>query len=128
MRSCADGSAGANQQINPLDCSSCLFPGWQLPVRPNVVARVSTRKPLQIILVLRLSFPEWAGLCYLSDYLAGPKTRSLNIGDSFLRNAPLFVVGIENSRTVAHPAIIALAVGRSGIVNLEEILKQLPVA
>jgi len=47
-------------------------PARKLPVRPNEMASVATWITLQIVLMLRLGFPEGTGLSYLSDHLTGP--------------------------------------------------------
>ena len=82
----------------------------------------------QIILVFWLGFPErTSGRDFRYD-LARPKPRRLDIRDGVFSSPFLFGTGIINSRTVARARVVALAVARSGIVNLEKEFEQRPVA
>ena len=75
--------------------------------------------------MLGLGLPERSGGRHLSDHLARPKPGGIDIGDGLQRDPLLLVAGIEDRRTVAGAAIVALAVWRRGIVDLEEKFQQL---
>src|SRR5438445_5530447 len=83
---------------------------------------------LQIILVLGLGFPEVTGRRDFGDRLAGPQAGSIDIGDGVFGDALLLVAGVVDRRTVAHPDIVALAVARRRIVDLEKALQQRAIA
>ena len=61
-------------------------------------------------------------------HLAGPETRSIDVGDRVFSNPPLLVAGVEDRRSVAAPDVVALAIARARVVNLEEELEDLPIA
>src|SRR5208282_716288 len=82
----------------------------------------------QIILVFWLGFPERTSGRELRYDLARPEPRRLDIRDGFFSNPLLFGTGVINSRTVARACVVALAVARSRIVNLEKEFEQHPVA
>jgi len=44
----------------------------KLPVRPNEMASVTIWITLQIVLMLRLGFPEGTGWSYFGDHFTGP--------------------------------------------------------
>src|SRR5918993_726560 len=100
----------------------------QLPVRPDVVARVAVRVDLQVVLVLRLGLPEGSRWLHLGDDRARPQARRVDVGDRLLGNPPLLVGGVVDGRPVAPPDVIALAVPGRRVVNLEEELQQVAVA
>src|ERR1700681_4422204 len=89
---------------------------------------VAVRILLQIILMLGLGLPERSGGCDLRDNLAGPKAGSIDIGDGVFRDPLLFVAGIEDDRSVARSPVVALAVQRRGIMDLEKEFQQLSIA
>ena len=107
---------------------SFLGPVRQSPVRPNEVTGVAVRKLLQIILMLRLGLPERSGGRHLGDNLAWPEAGSIDIRDGVFRDPLLLVAGIENGRAVARAPVVALAVQRRGIVDLEKEFQQLAIA
>src|SRR5215469_12822860 len=100
----------------------------QLPVRTDEVAGVTVGITLEIILMLRLGFPELASGRDLCHHLAGPQPRRLDVGDRVVGNPLLLIAGIKNRRTIARAPIIALTVERGGIVDLEEELQHGPEA
>src|SRR5690348_12399429 len=98
------------------------------PVGTREMTSVAVRIVLQIVLVLRLGFPEVADRRHFGDDLARPQARRVHVGDRLLRHFSLLVARIENRRTVAGAFIVALTVPRRGIVDLEEILQDASVA
>jgi hypothetical protein len=98
----------------------------ELPSLPNEMT-VAVRIALQIILMLRLGFPEGTGGREFRDDFPGPEAGGLDIRDRILGDALLLVVDIENGRPVARADVVALTVARGGIVNLEEKFQQRPV-
>src|SRR6185369_1280765 len=99
----------------------------QAPVRPNVVAGVAVRIFLQVVLVLRLGLPERSRGSDLGDDLARPEARRLDVGDRVLGDLLLLVAREVDRRAVARAAVVALAVLRRRVVDLEKELEQLPV-
>jgi hypothetical protein len=87
------------------------------------VARVALRVALQVVLVLRLGLPEGSRRLHLGDDLAWPQARSVDVGDGLLGNPPLLVGGVVDSRPVAQPDVVALAVLGRRVVDLEEELQ-----
>jgi hypothetical protein len=79
---------------------------------------------LQIVLMLGFGFPENTGRRHLGDNRGGPQPRCLDVGDGVARNALLVVIEIEDRRTVAGADVVALAVLRRRVVDLEEEFQQ----
>ena len=75
--------------------------------------------------MLGLGLPERPDRRHLGDDLARPDARGIDIGDGVLRDPLLLVAGVEDRRTVARAAVIALAVHGRGIVDLEKEFQQL---
>src|SRR6185437_9890086 len=123
---------------NPANAVASLHPGYkstrgflphrQLPVRANEVAGVTVGDALQVVLVLRFGFPEIARGCDFSDGLAGPQARGIHIGDRVFGDAFLLVVGVEDRRAVAGADVVALAIHRGRVVDLEKEFQQRAVA
>src|SRR3984957_6568811 len=103
-------------------------PHRKFPVRPHKVAGIAAGKFLQIVLMLRLGLPESTRRRNLSDHLAGPQTGSLHVSDRFNRHALLLFAGVVNRRTIAQATVIALAIHRGRVMNLEEKFQNLAVA
>src|SRR5215218_7176301 len=97
------------------------------PIRAWKVAGVPVRIPLEIVLMLGLSFPERPGRRHLGDDLPGPEARRFNVGDRFVGHPALFLVEIEDRRAIARPDVVALTVPRRRIVDLEEELQQVSI-
>lgn len=81
---------------------------------------ISVGIPFQIILVFRLRLPEITDRCKLGHNLSRPQTGRIDVGNRVLGNPLLLVIRIENRRAVTQSQIVALAVERCGIVNLEK--------
>jgi hypothetical protein len=78
--------------------------------------------------MLRLGFPELARGRDLGHDLARPETGRLDVCNRVLCDPLLFVAHIEDRRAIARAQIIALAVERGRIVDLEEELQHGPEA
>ena len=103
-------------------------PCGKLPVRADEVTGVTSGVAVQVILVLGFGFAEIAGGGDLRYDPSRPKTRSIDVGDRILSNALLFLARVEDRRAIACPDVIALAVSRGWIVNLEKEFQQPAVA
>jgi hypothetical protein len=53
---------------------------------------------------------------------------SLSLAGRNGKCSPLLVAGVEDRRPIAGPDVVALAIARAWVVNLEEELEDLPVA
>src|SRR3546814_12269700 len=102
-------------------CSSDLDPAGT-----RGVTGVAVRIALQIVLVLRLSFPEIADRRHLCDELARPQARRVHVGDRLLRHIFLLVDRIEERRTVCAAKVSPLTVPRRGSAGWEEVIKEGP--
>src|SRR5574337_221520 len=122
------GSPGMTTRKLSSRLSSRVLPHRQRPVRPDEVAGVTVGDALQVILVLRFGFPEIAGGRQFRHHLAGPQAGSVHVRDRVHGDAPLFVVQVEDRRTVAGAEVVALSVARGRVVDLEEKLQQPAVA
>src|ERR687898_2414252 len=96
------------------------IPAWK-------VAGVPVRIPLDIVLMLGLSFPKRPGRRHLGDNPPRPKARRFNVGDRVVGHPVLFLVEIEDRRAIARPDVVALTVPRRRIVDLEEELQQVSI-
>src|SRR5262249_15177648 len=99
----------------------------QLPVRPDEVARVTVRVPLEVVLVLRFGLPERTGRRDLGDHLAGPDAGGIDVGDGVFGDLSLLVRRVEDGGPVAVADVVALAVLRGRVVDLEEELEQVAI-
>jgi hypothetical protein len=117
---CDDGRESSSPQL--------LSPCGELPVRADEVTGVTSGVTLQIILVLGFGFPEIAGGRDLGYDLSRPKPGGIDVGDRILSDALLFLARVEDRRAIACPDVIALAVSRGWIVNLEKEFQQPAVA
>src|SRR4029450_6684141 len=106
--------------------SVCISP-WQLPVRANEVAGVTTWDALQIVLMLRFRFPEIAGRRNFRNDTSRPQAGRIDIGYCFFGRATLLVTRVEDRGTVARAAVVALAVRRRRSVDLEEKFEQIAI-
>ena len=68
--------------------------GAENPIRAWKVAGVPVRIPLEIVLMLGLSFPEQPPAS-LGDSLPGPEARRINVGDRVLGHSALFLVEMK---------------------------------
>ena len=78
--------------------------------------------------MLRLGLPEGTGGRDLGDDLPRPQARRFDVGDRVLGDLPLLVVRVEDGRAVAGADVVALAVLRRRIVDLEEELEEVAEA
>src|SRR5687768_1459294 len=92
------------------------------------VASIAIRIAFQVILVLRLGFPEVAGGGDLCHDAAWPQARGVDIADRPERLLALLLGDIENLRTIRHAEIVALAIESGRIVDLEEELQKIAIA
>src|SRR5688572_30924355 len=92
------------------------------------MARVAVGISQQVVLMLRFGFPELGQRCDLGDDLAWPQPGFVDVGYRVLGDATLFVVRVEDRRSIARPEVVALAIARGRVVQLEEELQDLPVA
>src|SRR5215472_7091055 len=116
------------QAPNSKGLSACLldFSSGKLPVGSDEVARITVRIALQIVLVLGLGFPEVPGGPHFRDNLSRPEARRVHVGNSLFRDELLLLARVKDGGTVARPAVIPLAIQGGWIVDLKEILQQLP--
>src|SRR3546814_19877348 len=105
-----------------------VLPLGKDPIGTREVTGVAARIALQIVLVLRLRFPETTDRRHLGDDLARPQARRVHVGDRLFRHLSLLVVDIVDRRTVCVANVSTLTVPRRGIVDLKEILPYAPVA
>ena len=82
----------------------------KLPFRPNEMASVAIRVALQVVLMLRLGFPEGAGLGNFRKNLSGPKPGGLDVRDRVVCDPFLILAGVENRRTIAGSSVVALTI------------------
>jgi hypothetical protein len=68
-----------------------------------------------------------AGRSQLGDNLARPQPRGINISDGVFRDPLLLVAGIKDGRPVTRSLVVALAVQRRWIVDLEEKFQKRPI-
>ena len=82
------------------ELSACLFDfsGRQLPVGSDEVARITVWITLQIVLVLRLGFPEVSAGPHFSDNLSRPEARRVHVGNNVFRDE-LLVLGRSRTST-----------------------------
>ena len=78
--------------------------------------------------MLGFGLPEVAGWNDFGNDLAGPQAGSIDVGDGVFGNPLLLVAGVEDRRSIAGPDVVALAIARARVVNLEEELENLPIA
>src|SRR6476660_2443251 len=120
-------TAGASLFVERAVGAGCVLPVRRSPVRPDVMAGVAVGIAFQVVLVFRFRFPEWSSCGDLRDHLARPQAGGVDISDGLLGDPLLVVAGVEDGRPIACSKVIALAVLRRRIVNLEEELEQIPV-
>src|SRR4029453_9827885 len=80
------------------DCggSGLHFAARQLPVGPHEMTRVPVRIAHEVVLMLRLGFPERAHRSNLGAPLAGPQARRVGVRDRVLGDGSLRLVGVED--------------------------------
>jgi hypothetical protein len=79
---------------------------------------------LQIVLVFRFGLPEITDRFDLGHDLARPDAGRIDVGDGAQRLVALRFAGPVDGRAVGRPAVVALAVRRARVVDLEEELQQ----
>src|SRR5665213_2876290 len=99
----------------------------ELPVRSGEVARVPVRVLHQVVLVLWLGLPERSDRLDLSDHIARPKARRVDVGDGVECDPLLLVVRVKDRGAVARADVVALTTARRRVVNLEEELEDVAV-
>ena len=92
------------------------------------MAGVAIGVALQVILVLRLRLPEVPHRLDLGHRLAWPQARSVYVCDGVLGYPFLLIVDVVDRRPIGAADVVALSISRGGIVDLEEILQNPPVA
>src|SRR4051812_9000358 len=92
------------------------------------MAAVAAGIAQQVILMLRFGFPEITCRNHFGNSLAGPEAGGIYVGDGIFGNPLLLVAGIEDRGSIAASDVIALAIARARVVDLEEELENLPVA
>src|SRR6185437_1172313 len=102
-------------------------PKRQRPVRPDVVAAVAVRIPLEVVLMLGLGLPERPRRRHLGHDLPRPQAGSVDVGDRLLGDPALLLIEVEDSRAIARPRVVALPVERRRVVDPKEELEQTPV-
>jgi hypothetical protein len=100
----------------------------QLPVRPWEMAGVTVRIPLEIVLMLRLGFPENAGRRHLGHDFARPKPGGIHVGYRVFPDALLLIIHAEDCGTIAGADVVALAIERRRIMDLEEKFQKVAIA
>jgi hypothetical protein len=105
-----------------------LGPARQLPVWPNEVAGVAVWEAFEVVLMIRLGFPEGTGGSDFRHYFARPQAGGVDIGNGVVSDAFLFIARVIDGRAIAAAHVIALPVARGRIVDLEEEFEQRPIA
>src|ERR671915_614103 len=100
----------------------------QFPARAREVAGIAERVALEIVLVLRLGLPEFAGRRDLRHDTAWPQAGGVDIVDCPECLVTLRLGDIEDLRAVRSSDIVALAIQRGRVVNLEENLQKVAIA
>jgi hypothetical protein len=121
------GSASPASHGRPGACA-CLVSYWQLRPGSDEMACVSGWDAFQVILVFRLRFPERSRRGHLRHHSSGPQARRVDIGDGVLGDALLLIARREDGGAVAGTHVVALAIARRRIVDLEEEFQQLAKA
>jgi len=84
------------------------------------MAGIAVRIALQVILVLRFGLPEITDRLDVRHHLARPQAGGVDVGDGLFGDPFLGVVLVVDRRAVARADIVALAVRRRRVVDLEE--------
>src|SRR4051812_48144290 len=92
------------------------------------MAGVAAGIPLGIILMLGFGLPEVTRRNDFGHDLAWPQPGSIDVGDRVFGNPPLLIVGIEDRRSIAGADVVALAIARARVVDLEEEFEDPPKA
>src|SRR5262245_24431612 len=92
----------------------------QFPARPREMARIAVRVALEVVLVLGLGRPEFGGGRDLRHSAAGPQTGGVDIVDCLQCLVTLRLGDVEDLGAIRSSDIVALAIQRGRIVNLEE--------
>src|ERR671912_98689 len=100
----------------------------QFPARAREVAGIAARVVLEIVLVLRLGDPEFAGGRDLRHDPAWPQAGGVDIVDCPECPGTLRLGDIEDLRAIRASDIVALTIQRGRIVDLEEELQKVAIA
>jgi hypothetical protein len=76
----------------------------------SIQASVAVRIVFQVILVLRFGFPERTSLSSFGHDLAGPKSRSVYVGDRRTSGPLLFLASVEDRRAIAGSLVVGLTI------------------
>src|SRR5437868_6750534 len=87
-----------------------LLPNGQLPVGTYEMTGVAVGNPFEVILMLRIGFPEIARRRDFRHHLAGPQPRRIDIGDGLERHALLLLARVKDRGAIARPNVVALPV------------------
>ena len=104
-----------------------LLPIWEDPVGTRKVTGVPLWSLFEIILMLRLGFPECSDGLYLRHDLGLPKAGRIHVGYGFIGDVLLIVVDVVDRRSIRAPNITTLTIGRRRVVDLKEILEYAPI-
>src|SRR5207245_4975266 len=99
---------------------------WRGGLRPNIVAVISPRNSLQIILMIVLGRPELGRRDDLRHDRFLPLRLPLRFGA--LGGLPLLLIVVEDRRTVLRSAVVSLLIQRRRIVKPKEVIEDLIVA
>src|SRR5260370_37548490 len=126
-----DSGGAASRGLSGARCAARLLRSGALgqnPVGTEKVASIAVRIVLEIILMLRLGFPERASRRHFRRHLARPQARGVDIGDGVESQALLFVARGEDRRTIACADVVALPAARRWILNVKEEVQPLAAA
>src|SRR5438128_9128949 len=99
---------------------------WRGGLRPNIVAVISPRNSLQIILMIVLGRPELGRRDDLRHDRFLPLRLPLRFGA--LSGLPLLLIVVEDRRTVLRSAVVSLLIQRRRVMQTEEVIEDLVVA
>src|SRR5258708_18301895 len=105
----------------------CYLALRQLPLRPYEMTRVAAGIAQEVVLVVRFRLPEVARWNNFGHDLAWPQAGSIDVGNRVFRDPLLLFAGVEDCRSIAAADVVALAVARARVVDLEEDLEKLPI-
>src|SRR5258706_12617633 len=92
------------------------------------MAGVATWVPSEVVLLLWFCLPKVACRNDFGARLARPQAGSIDVSDRVFGNPFLLFTGMEDRRPIAGADVVALAITRARVVNLEEELEELPIA
>jgi hypothetical protein len=111
-----------------LPSAANFLPLRKLPVRSRETTGVAVGIALEIILVLRLGFPEIADRCHLGHDFARPEAGGVHVDYGVFRDTLLLIICVEDRRAISRADIVALAIARRRIMDLKEEFQQIAIA